>query len=244
MEYGSKIYKLRKQKSLSQEEVANELNVSRQSISLWETNQASPSMDNLIAIAKLFDVSLDNLVGLTTLNKDTEHTKDKPIYNTDYQEDKHVVYRRDYMYLNSKADAIMFTLSLFFFILAFLSFLSALNMEIQIAKIVLIIGFISTLLGLSIYPFYVYINIIKKTENHNIISIEFHNDYLTYKCANYIRETIQYDMMNYYIAKKDYFLLYFFKHKRIYVPKNSMKDMDEFFSHRAERRKNKKPFWK
>jgi transcriptional regulator with XRE-family HTH domain len=77
MEYGSKIYKLRKQKSLSQEEVANELNVSRQSISLWETNQASPSMDNLIAIAKLFDVSLDNLVGLTTLNKDTEHTKDK-----------------------------------------------------------------------------------------------------------------------------------------------------------------------
>jgi YcxB-like protein len=90
----------------------------------------------------------------------------------------------------------------------------------------------------------VYINIIKKTENHNIISIEFHNDYLTYKCANYIRETIQYDMMNYYIAKKDYFLLYFFKHKRIYVPKNSMKDMDEFFSHRAERRKNKKPFWK
>ena len=50
MDYGNRIYKLRRQKGLSQEEVANELGVSRQSISLWETNQASPSMENLIAM--------------------------------------------------------------------------------------------------------------------------------------------------------------------------------------------------
>jgi len=65
MDYGNKLYDLRKNKSLSQEEVANQLGVSRQSISLWETNQASPSLENLIAFAKLFEVSLDELVGVT-----------------------------------------------------------------------------------------------------------------------------------------------------------------------------------
>ena len=243
MDYGNRIYKLRRQKGLSQEEVANELGVSRQSISLWETNQASPSMENLIAIAKLFDISLDDLVGIARTNKEDIQIEDNPIFIVDYKEDKHSVYRRDYMYLNSKADAIMFSLSLFFFIFALSSFISALNMEIQVAKIALIIGNISLIIGILIYPLYMYISILKKTENKNNIHIEFYNDYLIYDCTNRSKDTVQYEMIDYFIAKKDYLLVYLFKNKRLYIPKNSVNGLDEFFSKRADKRKNKKPFW-
>lgn len=62
MEYGQTIYNLRKKRGLSQERVAEELNVTRQSVSLWETDQASPSIDNLILLSKLFNVSIDDIV--------------------------------------------------------------------------------------------------------------------------------------------------------------------------------------
>ncbi len=58
---GDNILKNRKTAGLSQEDLAEKLNVSRQSISLWETNQAMPSVDNLIKLAEIFDVSLDEL---------------------------------------------------------------------------------------------------------------------------------------------------------------------------------------
>ena len=74
MDYGENLYKFRKKNSLSQETVANELSVSRQSVSLWETNQSSPSMENLIALAKLYQVSLDELVGVKN--------ESKPIYSS------------------------------------------------------------------------------------------------------------------------------------------------------------------
>lgn len=101
MDYGEKLYKLRKQKSLSQETVANELNVSRQSVSLWETNQSFPSMENLIALAKLYQVSLDELVGI----KDLKEHKEEPMYSSTFKLDKTAIYRRDHYYLYTKKDA-------------------------------------------------------------------------------------------------------------------------------------------
>lgn len=62
MKYGQTIYNLRKENGLSQEKVADELQVTRQSISLWETDQASPSIDNLLLLSKLFGVSIDDIV--------------------------------------------------------------------------------------------------------------------------------------------------------------------------------------
>jgi transcriptional regulator with XRE-family HTH domain len=108
MDYGIKIYELRKEKGLSQEEVANKLGVSRQSISLWETNQASPSVENLISFAKLFNTSIDELVGVKDVRTIAENSKETSLFSFKYKEDKHVVFRRDYKYLNSKADIIMF----------------------------------------------------------------------------------------------------------------------------------------
>ena len=53
---------LRKQANLSQEDLAERINVSRQAISKWERGEAYPDIENLIALSKLFDVSLDFLV--------------------------------------------------------------------------------------------------------------------------------------------------------------------------------------
>ena len=63
MEIGQYLIKARKNKSLSQEDVASSLNVSRQSVSLWECDQTIPSLDNLIALSKLYDVSIAVLTG-------------------------------------------------------------------------------------------------------------------------------------------------------------------------------------
>jgi len=62
MEFNNKLYELRKQKGLSQEELAGRLNVSRQTISKWEVGESTPDMDNLVSISELFGVSLDELV--------------------------------------------------------------------------------------------------------------------------------------------------------------------------------------
>ena len=62
MEFNNKLYELRKQKGLSQEELANRLNVSRQTISKWEVGESTPDMEKLVAISDLFEVSLDELV--------------------------------------------------------------------------------------------------------------------------------------------------------------------------------------
>lgn len=62
MEFNNKLYNLRKQRGLSQEEMANRLNVSRQTVSKWEIGDSTPDMEKLVAISELFDVSLDELV--------------------------------------------------------------------------------------------------------------------------------------------------------------------------------------
>ena len=63
MTLGEKIYKYRKQAGLSQEELAYKMNVSRQSVSLWETDQTTPSLESLIMLSEIFSVSLDELCG-------------------------------------------------------------------------------------------------------------------------------------------------------------------------------------
>lgn len=58
-----KLYKLRKKQGLSQEQLAEKLEVSRQAISKWETGQALPEGDKLLTISRYFGVSLDYLMG-------------------------------------------------------------------------------------------------------------------------------------------------------------------------------------
>ena len=62
IEISNKLVKLRKQAGLSQEELADKLGLSRQAVSKWERAEASPDTDNLICLAKLYGVSLDELL--------------------------------------------------------------------------------------------------------------------------------------------------------------------------------------
>lgn len=61
MTIGKRISELRKQHNYSQEYLAERLNVSRQAVSKWEQDQTSPDTNNLIALAQLFDVSVEYL---------------------------------------------------------------------------------------------------------------------------------------------------------------------------------------
>ncbi len=63
MRIGKKLYELRTAQNLSQEELANKLEVSRQSVSKWETDAAMPDLDKLIKLCDTFHVSLDELTG-------------------------------------------------------------------------------------------------------------------------------------------------------------------------------------
>ena len=62
MNFSEKIYTLRKERGLSQEQLAEELNVSRQAISKWESGRAVPETEKLLVISEYFGVSLDYLM--------------------------------------------------------------------------------------------------------------------------------------------------------------------------------------
>ncbi len=66
MNLGENIYKYRTMKNLSQGDLADMLSVSRQSISKWENNSATPELDKLVKMSKIFGVSIDALVKSTT----------------------------------------------------------------------------------------------------------------------------------------------------------------------------------
>lgn len=59
---GEKLKKLRKARGLSQEQLADQLNVSRQAISKWELGESTSDTDNLVALSDYYGVSLDYLL--------------------------------------------------------------------------------------------------------------------------------------------------------------------------------------
>ena len=62
MELNEKLQELRKQKGITQEELAEALYVSRTAVSKWESGRGVPSIDSLKAISKYFSVSIDSLL--------------------------------------------------------------------------------------------------------------------------------------------------------------------------------------
>lgn len=78
MEFNEKLQELRKQKNLTQEQLAEQLYVSRTAISKWESGRGYPSIDSLKEISKYFSVSLDELLSSEEiLNAAQEDNKQK-----------------------------------------------------------------------------------------------------------------------------------------------------------------------
>ena len=76
MEFNEKLQELRKQKGLTQEELAEDLYVSRTAISKWESGRGYPNIDSLKVIARFFEVTIDELLSgdelLTIAEEDTK----------------------------------------------------------------------------------------------------------------------------------------------------------------------------
>lgn len=91
MNIGKSLSELRKKKGLSQESVADILNVSRQTVSKWELDQSMPDFDKIIPLCNLYGISADEL--LRGINSEKEEIK-TPIgesneEKTDYRENRH-----------------------------------------------------------------------------------------------------------------------------------------------------------
>lgn len=82
MNLNQKITQLRNDNNWSQEELAEKLNVSRQSVSKWESGQSKPDLDKIIALADIFDVSTDYLLKDDTEEKSNNiHPTNKHHFN-------------------------------------------------------------------------------------------------------------------------------------------------------------------
>ena len=62
MNFGENLQNLRKMSHISQEELAEKLNVSRQAISKWESNDCYPETEKLIKICEIFNCSMDTIL--------------------------------------------------------------------------------------------------------------------------------------------------------------------------------------
>ena len=79
MTIGERLLKLRKERNLSQEELANVLDVSRQTISKWETDQTTPDFDKIIPLCEYFGITSDELLSgkkdIIEANEDSKKSK-------------------------------------------------------------------------------------------------------------------------------------------------------------------------
>ena len=87
MEFNEKLQELRKQKNITQEELAKALFVSRTAVSKWESGKGYPGIDSLKAIATFFDVTVDQLLSseqVLTIAKEEQNKKEKHVCDLVY----------------------------------------------------------------------------------------------------------------------------------------------------------------
>lgn len=111
MTFGEKLLKLRKEKGLSQEALAEKLNTSRQAVSKWENGQGYPETEKLLMIGKIFDVSIDYL--LKSFGE-TKSDKESGYYVSKEMADGYI--------LSVRKSAKYLSLGLFFIALAFIPY--------------------------------------------------------------------------------------------------------------------------
>lgn len=77
MSFNENLITLRRERNMSQEDLAEKLNVTRQSVSKWESGNGMPDMENIIAISKLFNIDLDTLIKGNILNDTLKNQYEK-----------------------------------------------------------------------------------------------------------------------------------------------------------------------
>jgi len=84
IDIANRLYEYRKQNNLSQEELAQRIGVSRQAVSKWERAESAPDTDNLIELAKLYGVSLDDLLFTNEPTKKEPDNDEEKWENSEY----------------------------------------------------------------------------------------------------------------------------------------------------------------
>ena len=112
MKFSEKLFQLRKKAGMSQEELAEQLEVSRQAISRWEMGTAMPDAPNLLRISTLFGISVDYL-----LHDSYESDNDIPMVKEVKSKLKNERKNRNTLYL---VTSVLFYLASFFFCVAFI----------------------------------------------------------------------------------------------------------------------------
>ena len=146
---GERLYELRKDKKLSQEEVADKLNVTRQTISKWETNQSMPDFDKIVPLCELYGISPNEL--FIKLERKENTNNNENLINTEEEKSK----------LNKKAKGIAISVILYFLsVICVMISIPVMNMNpIVASSIFLLICGIAT--GIIVYVCIVY----KKEKN-------------------------------------------------------------------------------
>ena len=91
MTVGQKIYELRNEKHMTQEELAERMGVSRQSVSKWESDTSLPELEKLKALAELFEVSLDKLVNADYAENAESKATPKATASEDFSSDIKII---------------------------------------------------------------------------------------------------------------------------------------------------------
>lgn len=79
MSFGENLKNVRKQRGVTQEELAEILGVSRQAISKWESDSGYPETEKLLVISKTLNISIDYLLNDVTVMKEKEKTEEKSV---------------------------------------------------------------------------------------------------------------------------------------------------------------------
>ncbi len=91
MNLGDNLFELRKSKNLTQDEVAEKLNVTRQTISKWETNQSTPDFDKIVPLCDLYGISPNELL---TGSSNTDKVQESDDEKFDFDEAKKHLFTR------------------------------------------------------------------------------------------------------------------------------------------------------
>lgn len=93
IETANRLLQYRKKMNLSQEELASRIGVSRQAVSKWERAEASPDTDNLILLADIYGVSLDELLK-GEKETESETQSEEPENNSENNPDSDTTYKK------------------------------------------------------------------------------------------------------------------------------------------------------
>ena len=101
---GNRLAGLRKKHGFSQEQLADELGISRQAVSRWENGESTPDTENIIALAGIYNISVDELIRAAKEDEEAEVVESEvvdPAYQVEKEESKNWVFSAMFLFASA-----------------------------------------------------------------------------------------------------------------------------------------------